>query len=86
MTELRVVFNASGNSSKGRSLNDISHVGPVLQSDFVSIIMKWRFFKHVFNADITKMYRQIFVHSEDVKYQRILFRKSIEPDVEDFEL
>ena len=32
------------------------------------------------------MYRQIFVHPEDAKDQRILFRKSIEHDVEDFKL
>ena len=85
-TKLRVVFNASSISSKGRSLNDILHVRPVLQTDLVSLIMKCRFFKHVFNADITKTHRQIFVHPEDANFQRILFRKAIEHDVEDFEL
>ncbi|XP_044317455.1 uncharacterized protein LOC123038061 [Drosophila rhopaloa] len=31
-------------------------------------------FKYVFNADITKMYRQILVHSDHTRFQRILFR------------
>ncbi|XP_044314736.1 uncharacterized protein LOC123037552 [Drosophila rhopaloa] len=73
-TKVRVVFNASNKSSNGYSLNDILHTGPVLQSDLTTQILKWRFFKYVFNADITKMYRQILVHSDHTRFQRILFR------------
>ena len=39
-TKLRVVFNATSFSTEGRSLNDILHVGPALQIDIVSFIMK----------------------------------------------
>ena len=85
-TNLRVVFNASSVLAKGKSLNDILNIGPVLQSDLVSLILKWRFYEHVFNADITKMYRQIIIHPEDTKYQRILFRSSTEEHMKDFEL
>ncbi|XP_044779771.1 uncharacterized protein LOC123327425 [Drosophila simulans] len=58
-TKLRVVFNASSPSSNGTSLNDILHAGPVLQSDLTIQILKWRYFRYVFSADIEKMYRQI---------------------------
>ncbi|XP_070144165.1 uncharacterized protein [Drosophila kikkawai] len=73
-TKVRVVFNASNPSSNGNSLNDILHAGPVLQSDLTIQILKCRFFKYVFNADITKMYRQIRVNPDHTRFQRILFR------------
>jgi len=73
-TKVRVVFNASNPSSNGKSLNDILHTGPVLQSDLTVQVLKWRFHRYVFNADITKMYRQISVDPTHTPFQRILFR------------
>ncbi|XP_039227061.1 uncharacterized protein LOC120320711 [Drosophila yakuba] len=84
-TKVRVVFNASNPSSNGNSLNDILHAGPVLQSDLTIQILKWRFFKYVFNADITKMYRQIRVNSAHTRFQRILFRNK-DGELCDYEL
>ncbi|XP_037811311.1 uncharacterized protein LOC119603370 [Lucilia sericata] len=85
-TKVRVVFNASSPSSNGLSLNDILHPGPILQSDLTILILKWRFFKFVFNADIQKMYRQILVDSSHSQYQRILFRENPFDTVQDYEL
>ncbi|XP_070142292.1 uncharacterized protein [Drosophila kikkawai] len=84
-TKLRVVFNASSPSANGTSLNDILHAGPVLQSDLTIQTRKWRCFQFVFSADITKMYRQIWVDSKHTPFQRILFRNK-EGDIRDFEL
>jgi len=67
-TKVRVVFNASNKSFNGYSLNVIIHTGTVLQSDSTTHILKWRFFKYVVNADITKMYRQILVHSDHTRF------------------
>ncbi|XP_070067105.1 uncharacterized protein [Drosophila virilis] len=83
-TKVRVVFNASSPSSNGKRLNDILHTGPVLQSDLIQIL-RWRFYRYVFNADITKMYRQIQVDPRHTLYQRILFRNENE-ELCDFEL
>ncbi|XP_075153611.1 uncharacterized protein LOC142227135 [Haematobia irritans] len=84
--KLRVVFNASSPTSNKKSLNDILYPGPILQQDLVLQTLKWRLFKYVYNADITKMYRQILVDSSQTQYQRILFRKSPMDPIEDFEL
>ncbi|XP_070074086.1 uncharacterized protein [Drosophila takahashii] len=84
-TKLRVVFNASSPSANGTSLNYILHAGPVLQSDLTIQILKWRYFQYVFSADITKMYRQIWVDPKHTPFQRILFRDK-EGDIRDFEL
>jgi len=84
-TKLRVVFNASSPSENVVSLNDILHAGPVLQSDLTIQILKWRYFRYVYSADIEKMYRQIWVHPKHSPFQRNLFRNS-EGHIRDFEL
>ncbi|XP_071643010.1 uncharacterized protein [Temnothorax longispinosus] len=74
-SHLSVVFNASCATSNGSSLNDHLLVGPKLQPDLPAIILRWRLFKYVYTADMTKMYRQIRVDPRDVTYQRILWRE-----------
>ncbi|XP_036345055.1 uncharacterized protein LOC118754286 [Rhagoletis pomonella] len=73
-TKVRVVFNASCPTANGMSLNDVLLPGPVLQADLTILILRWRLFQYVFNSDIEKMYRQIFVNENQTKYQRIVFR------------
>lgn len=73
-TKLRVVFDASCKSNNGFSLNDRLLVGPTIQADLFTTILRWRQFPIAFTADITKMYRQFWVHPEDAKFQRILWR------------
>ncbi|XP_017465091.1 PREDICTED: uncharacterized protein LOC108358328 isoform X2 [Rhagoletis zephyria] len=85
-TKLRVVFNASSNSSNGVCLNDILHVGPTLQADLTLLLIRWRMYKYVFNSDIQKMYRQILVNPSHRPYQRILFRKDPHSGIQDFQL
>ncbi|XP_073811829.1 uncharacterized protein [Musca autumnalis] len=85
-TKVRVVFNASSKTSTGISLNDALYPGPVLQNDLRMLIIRWRFYRFVFNGDIEKMYRQIWLEKEHTKYQRIVFRKDPKADLEDFEL
>lgn len=75
-TKLRVVFDASAKTKTGVSLNDIQMVGPKLQQDLASIMMRWRMHKIVFTADIAKMYRQIYIHENHQDFQRILWRKN----------
>ncbi|XP_073819582.1 uncharacterized protein [Musca autumnalis] len=85
-TKVRVVFNASKRTASGLSLNDILYTGPTLQNELMNVILRWRFFKYVFNGDIQKMYRKIFVHEKDQQFQRILFRSSPLEKVEDYSL
>lgn len=85
-TKVRVVFNASCPTTNGTSLNDMLYPGPVLQNDLIILLLKWRFHRYVFNSDIEKMYRQILVNPNDTPYQRILFRNSINDNIQDFEL
>ncbi|XP_076661119.1 uncharacterized protein LOC143364992 [Halictus rubicundus] len=85
-TKLRVVFDGSAKSSSGLSLNDTQLVGPTVQSDLISILIRFRYNRYVLSADIAKMYRQILVHPADRKYQRILWRAQPHLPIQEYEL
>ncbi|XP_050077620.1 uncharacterized protein LOC126564582 [Anopheles maculipalpis] len=74
-TKCRVVFDASAKPSPSQlSLNDVLHVGPVVQNDLVSIVLRFRKFRIAFSADISKMYRQIRHAEDDQRFLRIFWR------------
>lgn len=75
-TPLRVVFDASAKTGSGYSLNDLLMVGPALQPDLFSHLIKLRSHQIAVVADVSKMYRQIMVAEEDCKYQCVLWRNS----------
>lgn len=85
-TKLRVVFDASAKSSTGISLNDTLLVGPTIQSDLFSIILRFREHNYVLTGDIAKMYRQILVKPEQRSLQRIVWRDSPDHKLEYFQL
>lgn len=85
-TRLRVVFDASASTTSGRSLNDIQMVGPVLQNDLLSLILKFRTHKYVVLADVTKMYRQVLINPTQRPLQRILWRESPNEPIKVFNL
>ncbi|XP_046142528.1 uncharacterized protein LOC123988000 [Osmia bicornis bicornis] len=72
-TKLRVVFDASAKSNKGLSLNDKLMVGPTIQDKLFEHLLKFRMHAFVLTADIEKMYRQIIIHPDDCKFQRIFW-------------
>ncbi|XP_062537725.1 uncharacterized protein LOC134206062 [Armigeres subalbatus] len=85
-TKLRVVFDASAKSTSALSLNDVMMVGPNVQDSLFNIILRFRMYKFVFTADVSKMYRQILVYEPQRKYQRILWRENETDDLTELEL
>ncbi|XP_061717053.1 uncharacterized protein LOC133524913 [Cydia pomonella] len=75
-TKLRTVFNASSPTTSGVSLNDLQMIGPTVQDDLLSILIRFRQHKYVISADIEKMYRTVFLHPDDRKLQLILWREN----------
>ncbi|XP_076301920.1 uncharacterized protein LOC143220059 [Lasioglossum baleicum] len=73
-TKLRVVFDGSAKTSTNLSLNDTLRIGPTLQDDLLSLLLRFRMHAYVITGDIEKMYRQFLVRPEDRVYQRILWR------------
>ena len=85
-TKLRVVFDASCKSSTRKSLNDILMVGPTIQEDLFSTLLRFRLHKYAITADITKMYRQILVNSKDRIFQLIVWREHQSDPLQIFQL
>ncbi|XP_069968952.1 uncharacterized protein [Bactrocera oleae] len=71
-TKLRVVFDASCQTTSQKSLNDIQMVGPLI---------RFRFHMFALTADIVKMYRQVLMHEDDREFQYILCRSLPTEDI-----
>ncbi|XP_058448970.1 uncharacterized protein LOC131428928 [Malaya genurostris] len=85
-TKVRVVFDGSAKSSTGFSLNDALCVGPVIQDELLTIILRFRTYPIALVGDIAKMYRQVLVHPDDIPLQRIFWRFSSDTPVQSFNL
>ncbi|XP_066261262.1 uncharacterized protein [Euwallacea similis] len=85
-TKCRVVFDASCKTSLGISLNDTLLVGPVVQDDLYSILIRLRLRKIVLSADIKMMYRCIKIHEEERNFQKILWRANLNDPINVYKL
>nr|CAH7737235.1 unnamed protein product [Callosobruchus chinensis] len=85
-TKLRVVFDASAPSTSGYSLNNLQMLGPTVQNDLISIILRFRTYSFVLCGDIEKMYRQILINPEQQSLQRILWRDNHSLPLNTYEL
>lgn len=74
-TKLRVVFDASCRTSTQLSLNDLLMIGPTIQEELYSTLIRFRTHKYAITADIEKMYRQVLVDEADRNFQLILWRE-----------
>lgn len=82
----RVVFDASCATSNGKSVNDIQLPGPNRQEHLFVIIMRFRFHKIVVTTDVRKMFRQFKIHSDDLIFQKILWRFSATEQLKEYVL
>ncbi|XP_023726930.1 uncharacterized protein LOC111875099 [Cryptotermes secundus] len=73
-TKVRVVFNTLAKTTSSLSLNDLMMVGPTIQQDMFSIVLRFHTHRYALTADVEKMYRQIQVHEDDGDLQRIVWR------------
>ncbi|GBM69316.1 hypothetical protein AVEN_112656-1 [Araneus ventricosus] len=85
-TPLRVVFDASAETSTGQSLNSILLNGGSIQDDLFSLVTRFRTHKYAFSADIQKMYRQILVEPSQRYLQRIVWKETNNSPIKIYEL
>ncbi|XP_072390901.1 uncharacterized protein [Diabrotica undecimpunctata] len=85
-TKLRVVFNSSTLSSSGHSYNSIQMVGPVVQDELYSIMLRFRQHNIVICGDICKMYRQVMVHKRFHLLQLIVWRNNPNEELQTYAL
>ncbi|XP_058816642.1 uncharacterized protein LOC131679910 [Topomyia yanbarensis] len=85
-TKVRSVFDGSAKTGTGYSLNDALLIGPVIQDDPLSLVIRFRKYKVALLADIEKMYRQVSIHPDDRPLQRVLWRFSQDEPIAKYEL
>ena len=85
-TKCRVVWDASGRSANGVSLNDLLLPGPSLLPPITDLVVKFRKHKLAFTADIAKMFRCVELARPDRDFHRFVWRDSKENEVTDYRM
>ncbi|XP_045777393.1 uncharacterized protein LOC123875556 isoform X2 [Maniola jurtina] len=85
-TKLRVVYNASSPTTSNIALNNILMVGPTIQDDLLSILLRFRCHKIILAGDVEKMYRNVVVHPDDRHLQQIIWRDNPSETIKCFQL
>ncbi|XP_055605769.1 uncharacterized protein LOC129753943 [Uranotaenia lowii] len=85
-TKTRVVFDGSCRGAAALSLNDALYVGPTVQPALFSTVVSFRLPLFAITADAEKMFRQIWVHPDDRKFQQILWRRSPTDPISTYQL
>ncbi|XP_055614788.1 uncharacterized protein LOC129761113 [Toxorhynchites rutilus septentrionalis] len=84
-TKTRVVFDGSCRCSS-LSLNEALFVGPTVQPALYSTVVNFRMPIYVVTADVAKMFRQIWIHPDDRRYQQILWRYNPSEPIRTYQL
>ena len=84
-TKLRVVFDASAKSSSGASLNDTLLPGPSLYPTLAAVLNRFRRHTIGMTADISKMFREVSLSSDERDHHRFLFQEE-DGDIKDYRM
>ena len=85
-TKLRFVFDGSAKSDNGTSLNSSLMVGPTIQQDLFSLLIRFRLHRVALTADIAKMYRQLVLDTPARDFHRFLWREDPNHQITQFGL
>ncbi|XP_055527328.1 uncharacterized protein LOC129719944 [Wyeomyia smithii] len=85
-TKIRVVFDAACRGAASLSLNDALYVGPTVQPALFATIINFRLPRFAISAHAEKMFRQMWVHPDDRKFQQILWRNNPSEPIRKYQL
>ena len=85
-TKLRVVFDGSAATTSGLSLNQALHVRPTIQATLSETLIKFRSYSIALNADISKMYREIKLCTQDKDLHRFVWRDNPAEPLKDYRM
>ena len=85
-TKLRVVFDGSAASTSGISLNQSLMIGPTLHPTLGAILIKFRTYPIALTADISKMYREVGLSTQDKDLHRFLWRPTPQQPINDYRM
>ena len=85
-TKVRAVFDASAKSTTQVSLNDLLAVGPTIQPTLDQILLKFRTYPVAICGDISKMYREVMISTEDQSLHRFLWWEGVTQPLKDYQM
>ena len=85
-TKLRIVFDASAQSSSGVSLNDTLLVGHTVHPPLIDVLLRFRFYRIALTADVSKMYRAIQLVNSDRDLHRFVWRRCPDEPLVDYRM
>ncbi|XP_055543392.1 uncharacterized protein LOC129728940 [Wyeomyia smithii] len=85
-TKIRVIFDGACRGASSLSLNDALYVGPTVQPALFATIINFRLPRFAISADAEKMFRQMWVHPDDRKFQQILWRNNPSEPIRNYQL
>ena len=85
-TKMRAVFDASAKTSTGISLNDTLLVGPMVHPPLVDVLIRYRSYHIALIADISRMYRAIYLTKEDKDLHHFVWRRNPTAPLLDFRM
>lgn len=85
-TKTRVVFDASMQTDKKRSLNDLLLNGAPVQKELFDIMLLFRLGDYTFTTDIRRMFRCVNVNPEHSVLQNILWRNNVNDKIKCIQL
>ena len=85
-TKLRIVFDASAKSTTGNSLNDIMLQGPNFYPLLTTILLRFTQHNIGMSSDISKMFREVGLHSKEQDLHRYLMSGGVSQGLEDWRM
>ena len=85
-TKMRIVFDASAESSTGVALNDMLLVGPTVHPSLVDVLLRFRLHRVALTADVSRMYRAISLPEEDRDFHRFVYRRAPEEPLQEYRM
>lgn len=84
MKNPRVVYDASCKTNTGVSLNEMQMLGPKLQTELHTTLMRFRRHKVAVYADIKKMFNQVRLAEDQWDCQRIFWRENSDQELKEY--
>lgn len=80
----RVVYDASCLTNTGKSLNSVQMLGPKLQPDLHTTLLRFRRHKVGVCADVQRMFNQVRLHEDQYDCQRIFWREKETDELKEY--
>ena len=85
-SKVRVVFDASANTTSGTSLNDHFLVGPTVHPSLIDVLLRFRQYRVALTTDVSRMYRAVRLSNDQKDLHRFVWREHPQQPLVDYRM